>query len=97
VHATVQAHNSKGASEISEAGSGGVMIAVPEKPISLAENLSLRTATTLGLIWSDGLDDGSLPVIDYRVTVKTQAGDNVVTASSLLTRQYTANSLSLGV
>ena len=49
------------------------------------------------MTWSDGLDDGSLPVIDYRVTVKTEAGVHVVTASSLLTKQYTARSLSLGV
>jgi hypothetical protein len=38
------------------------MIAVPEPPISLTEDIILRTQTSLGLTWLDGLDDGSLPV-----------------------------------
>jgi len=69
VHAKVMATNVKGDSLVSEAGNGGVMIAVPEPPLALTEVLSLRTQTTLGIVWSPGLDDGSLPVIDYRVTV----------------------------
>ena len=45
------------------------MIAIPEPPINLTEDSTLRTSTSLGINWSDGLDDGSLPVIDYKVTV----------------------------
>jgi hypothetical protein len=51
------------------------MISVPEPPINLTEEIILRTQTSLGITWSDGLDDGSLPVIDYKITVTSHLGD----------------------
>lgn len=72
------------------------MIAVPETPIQLTEVLSLRTSTTLGIVWSPGLDDGSLSVIDYTVRVTADDGSYNVVASSLQTEEYTAFALSLG-
>lgn len=72
------------------------MISVPEAPINLTEDIILRTQTSLGLSWSDGLDDGSLPVIDYKITVTSESGDYQVIAEELLTAEYTAQSLTLG-
>jgi hypothetical protein len=90
------ATNSKGDSPISQAGGGGVMIAVPEAPIDLSEVLSLRTSTTLGITWSPGLDDGSLPVIDYTVRVTADDGSPDIVSTNLLTEEYTAFNLNLG-
>ncbi len=51
----------------STTGSGGILITNPDPPISLSEVVSLRTNTTLGLSWVNGLSDGGSPVLDYTV------------------------------
>jgi hypothetical protein len=71
VHVKVSASNVKGESIHSEVASGATIIAVPDAPILLGENPVLRTSTTLGLIWSPAIDDGSLPVLDYKLSVKS--------------------------
>ena len=65
----MSATNVRGESVHSSLGSGAIIIAVPDSPINLAEDDNLRTSTTLGLTWSNGPDDGSLAVLDYKITV----------------------------
>lgn len=67
IHAKVIAANTYGESAQSDSGNGAVYTTIPDAPVGLAENASLRTSTNLGLTWSDGLSDGGLSVIDYRI------------------------------
>jgi hypothetical protein len=52
----VQAFNDYGESLISSTGNGAYYIRVPDIPVSLAEDITQRTATTDGLTWSNGLN-----------------------------------------
>jgi hypothetical protein len=96
VHVKVSASNVKGESVHSLLGNGAIIIAVPDAPILLTEDDALRTSTTLGLTWSPGADDGSLTLIDYKITVQSQSGGAILEATSLNTAKYTAVSLTLG-
>ena len=71
VHVKISAYNVKGESIHSGVANGATIIAVPDAPILLKENPVLRTSTTLGLVWSPAPDDGSLPVLDYKVSVQS--------------------------
>jgi hypothetical protein len=65
VFAKVRATNEKGASTESNAGNGAIIYTKPDKPVSLLENTSHRTATTLAITWSAGATNGGTAVIDY--------------------------------
>jgi hypothetical protein len=67
IYAKLIATNFYGDSDLSEAGNGGVIVRVPDKPLNLDEVYSERTPTTLGLSWIDGSENGGLPVLDYQV------------------------------
>lgn len=71
---------------------------VPDTPINLAEDISVRTSTTDGISWADGAHDGGLPVLDYRVSKRvTGETDYIVAVEGLITSSYTLDSLTLGV
>ena len=57
----------KGSSAASSAGSGAIIISTPDAPISLSENTSERSASTLGLTWTEGSSNGGTVIIDYRI------------------------------
>lgn len=63
------ATNIYGDSEYSDAGNDGVIVRIPDKPINLLEDTAQRTPTTLGLTWNDGVENGGLPILDYRVNI----------------------------
>jgi hypothetical protein len=69
---------------------------VPDSLINLAEDISQRTGTTDGLIWDDGLNNGGVPIIDYRINMRVQGGTYSEIASSVTTKSYTATGLVLG-
>ena len=69
VYAKVLASNIYGSSPLSVSGHGGIMVRIPDSPINLSENTSLRNATTLAIIWNDGSNNGGLPIIDYRILI----------------------------
>lgn len=50
----VVATNVKGDSLISEDGNGATIIQPPDSPVNLAEDVLLRSASTLGLTWNAG-------------------------------------------
>ncbi len=83
IYAKVTAANIYGNSLSSEVGNGAVIYAVPDAPVSLAENRNERTSTTLGLTWSDGPDSGGLTVTKYRVTVSSLTGTFLVIADDI--------------
>lgn len=98
IWAKVSAENFYGESPQSIEGNDAYYIEVPVQPISLAEDISVRTATKDGLTWSDGGDNGGSPVIDYRVNRRVSPdGVYSVIGVSITTQSYTATGLTLGV
>lgn len=56
VYAKVIATNFYGDSFYSNAGNGAIILAVPDVPINLIENLQERSGSTLGITWNNGAD-----------------------------------------
>lgn len=81
---------------MSEIGSGGILLRQADQPINVVENLALRSISTLGLTWGEGVESGGAPVIDYKVSVST-GGDYYILVSALTTSYFTAVSLTKGV
>jgi hypothetical protein len=52
IYAKIAAINVYGTSTLSDAGTGAVIITYTDAPVSLTENFSERTATSLTLNWS---------------------------------------------
>lgn len=58
IWAKVRAVNVYGESDLSAEGNDAFYYRVPDAPVSVAEDTSYRTSTTLGLVWSDGAHNG---------------------------------------
>jgi hypothetical protein len=74
INAKVIATNDYGDSVESAVGNGAVILTNPDAPLSLSEVYAERTATSLGLSWSEGAENGGSPVIDY--TVNYEVGNS---------------------
>jgi hypothetical protein len=70
IYAKVSAVNFYGETAQSTEGNGAYYTRVPDAPLSLAENISVRTSTTDGLTWTDGLNSGGVPIIGYRINMR---------------------------
>jgi hypothetical protein len=97
VYAKVIATNAYGSSVESSAGNGAVITTTPDSPISLAENTSLRTKSTLGLTWSKADFIGGAEIIDYRVSIAQSGESYTVLASNVVSPYYTAIDLTAGI
>lgn len=75
-----------------------VILRSPDAPLNLANNLQITFGTSIGLTWSQGLQNGGTPVTNY--TLWSDQGSNGNSfqpiASGLLTPSYTVTGLSLG-
>lgn len=58
---------------------------MPDAPINLAEDTTQRTSATNGLTWSDGTNNGGLPILDYRISMRVEGGVYAVYASGVTT------------
>ena len=71
VHESIEikviATNSYGDSDYSEAGNGAETRFVPDAPINLTRDEEVTDAYVIRFTWTEGLSDGSTPVIDYDV------------------------------
>lgn len=47
---------------MSEIGNGAILLTVPDAPLSLQENYSLRTKSELALDWTIGVENGGASV-----------------------------------
>lgn len=74
VYAKVYAINFYGESASSDAGNGGTILYVPSKPVGLTNNLSVTTASIIGLTWNNGISTGGSPILDYRVSYDHSTG-----------------------
>ena len=68
IFAKLIAYNAYGQSLESDVGNGAVILTKPDAPVSLAETVSLRSATSITFSWTKGAQNGGSEVIDYRVT-----------------------------
>ncbi len=68
IYAKVQAINEFGASSYSAVGNNAIIITNPDAPVHLAENLSQKSESTIGLTWSNGASNGGAAVLDYSVS-----------------------------
>jgi hypothetical protein len=69
---------------------------VPDPPINLAEDVSERTSTNLGLTWSEAAFNGGSAITDYRVKQRVVDGTWSTIAFGVLTTSHTVTGLTLG-
>ena len=96
VYAKVTAYNLYGYSTLSPEGNGAVILTYPDAPVSLAETIALRTATSITFTWSLGAANGGTSVIDFRISYDQSIGVYVTLASGVSPKQYTATGLTTG-
>jgi len=75
------------------AANGGIIVRIPDKPTSLAERYSDRTPTALGLTWADGVDNGGLSVLDYRVNIAELGASYTVFQSGIVAQSFVVTGL----
>lgn len=91
------ATNVYGQSAQSNEGNGAYYTREPDAPISLSEDVTLRTATQIGLAWSDGANNGGTQIHDYSISQREQGQTDFIQIASLVTEKtYTAIELTLG-
>lgn len=74
IYAKLIAYNIYGDSGESAEGNGAIILTIPDAPVALAEVYSERTATALGISWSDGASNGGAAIFDYRVSYDQGTG-----------------------
>jgi hypothetical protein len=57
---------------------------VPDAPVSLLNNPTITSDTTIRFTWSAGASDGGSPVLDYNVWYD-QASDSFIELATLVT------------
>ncbi len=93
VWAKVIAYNKYGPSEESPEGNGARILTIPDAPVSLTEDISKRSATSITFSWVAGPKNGGDPVIDYRVNTDDTTGIWRVLKSLHKDLTYTADNL----
>jgi hypothetical protein len=88
INIQVIASNAYGNSLISLAGSGAVIVLVPDAPISLLNDASVTSTTQIKFAWSNGASNGGQSIVDYRITYDQSTG-NYVTLATGVTERFT--------
>lgn len=70
IYGKVSAINVYGESAESIEGNGAYYTRVPDAPLDVQEDRTGKTSTTLDLVWTDGLNNGGIQLIDYRVKIR---------------------------
>jgi hypothetical protein len=56
----------------SNPGNGAVTATTPDAPINLVENYEYRTKSILSFSWTEGIFNGGVSIIDYRINIAEQ-------------------------
>jgi hypothetical protein len=96
VYAKVSAINIVGSSEYSLEGNGGIILTVPDAPIELSSDPLINSATQIGILWTEGTENGGATVLDYSISYAPVADSTYTTISSVTDLVYTITSLSAG-
>lgn len=97
IYAKVYATNIKGVSVESLSGNGAIILRIPDVPVSLANVPELTSKSTIGLQWSDGIDNGGTPIIDYTLSYAEENSSYETLEVAITEQTYTAISLTHGV
>lgn len=93
IYVKVIAYNVYGDSAESPVGNGAVILTNPDAPTDLIEVYADRTATALGISWTEGPADGGRPVLDYQVSYDQAIDDYVVLETGILLENFVAEGL----
>jgi hypothetical protein len=63
VYVKIRSTNIKGDSIVSEPGNGGAIITYADAPYNLVEDMSTKTATSIGLSWTEPDSNGGSEII----------------------------------
>jgi hypothetical protein len=80
--------NVYGESIQSDSGSGAVIQSVPDAPITLVNDPTTTTDTLIRFSWSDGVNNGGTPIIDYTVYYDQGSSSFVELESGVTTQFY---------
>lgn len=98
VYAKVIAINVYGSSDISSEGNGAYYRRIPDVPVNLQEDISVRSASTDGLTWGDGVNNGGVPILDYKINQRVLGTTTYnMVGEFIATQSYTVTGLTLGV
>ena len=67
---------------------------MPDAPLALT-NATVTNKDLVGITWSDGLNNGGTPVIDYRVSWDQSSGNWVVLQTGVLTQSFSTVGITL--
>jgi hypothetical protein len=81
IFAKVMAQNAYGNSVLSLAGNGAQILTSPDVPLNLQEITELKTATSISLIWSEGIENGGAAVLDYVISFTIDTVFSVLASS----------------
>jgi hypothetical protein len=95
IYAHLTAYNLYGQSLTSADGNGAVILTVPDAPVSFEVDYSLKTITSISLMWADAVEDGGTPILDYTVSW-VYNGAYEILQSSLTDRFITKTGLTTG-
>lgn len=90
----VTATNSYGDSNESLPGNGAVIITYPDAPVGLSEVVALRTPSSISFVWSEGAQNGGTPVFEYRISMDSGSGFEILTTVTSL--EHTETGLTFG-
>jgi hypothetical protein len=71
------------------AGSGAIIVYVPDAPTNVLNDPLITNENQIGLVWSEGASDGGTVVIDYRITYDQSIGTYVTLIDGLTANLYT--------
>lgn len=72
------------------------LVTNPDAPVSLVENTSLRSFTSLSFVWADGMNNYGSSIIDYTIWIASGVSSNAtftVYAQHILQKSYTVTNL----
>jgi hypothetical protein len=95
IYAIITAYNDYGDSFESVPGDGAAVVFLPDAPYNLANNAAVTSATTIGLIWTEGDSDGGMPILDYKIWFD-QATNSYTVLTNVTTTSYTVTGLTPG-
>jgi hypothetical protein len=96
IYAKVIAYNAYGDSLVSDPGSEAIILTVPDAPVSLAETVSARTASSITFTWSEGAADGGADLLDYRISYDQATGTWLELVDGITATSYTVTQLTAG-
>jgi hypothetical protein len=68
IFAKIQANNTYGLSGISPGGNGAIILTNPDAPLNLVEVMAAKTSKSIGLSWTQGVQNGGAPVTNYTIS-----------------------------